>query len=82
MQEPGREPGCHGTGRAVARVGILSGGGATALIRFSRDARGATSIEYALIGALIFLVAAASLRTYASRVSGVYGQISTAVTQN
>ena len=50
--------------------------------RFARDARGSTAIEYALIGALIFLVAAGSIRTYVSRMTGVYSQISTAVTQN
>ncbi|MBE7246358.1 MAG: hypothetical protein INR63_15525 [Actinomycetospora chiangmaiensis] len=77
-----REPGSDGTRRAAAQVRTHSGGAATALLRFPRDTRGATSIEYALIGALIFLAAAASLRTYAGRVSGVYGQISTAVTQN
>ncbi len=51
------------------------------MVRFARDQRGSTAIEYALIGSLIFLVAAGSLRLYATRMSGVYNQISTAVSQ-
>jgi pilus assembly protein Flp/PilA len=51
-------------------------------VRFARDVRGSTAIEYALIGALIFLVAAGSIRAYVSRMTGVYSQISSAVTQN
>ncbi|WP_092036185.1 Flp family type IVb pilin [Methylobacterium pseudosasicola] len=48
---------------------------------FARDARGSTAMEYALIGALIFVVAAGSLRYYGSRMIPIYNQISTAVTQ-
>ena len=55
---------------------------AAAMARFARDERGTTAIEYALIGSLIFLVAAGSIRVYANRMSGVYGQISTAVGQS
>ena len=84
-----REPGCDETARVAARDRILSGfaGAFTGIFtrvlsRFSRDARGTTAIEYALIAGLVFLAVVGSLRTYASRVNGVYGRISTAVSQN
>ena len=88
-----REPGCDGTARVAERDRILSdfAGAFTsvftsvlgpALGRFCRNARGATSIEYALIAGLVFLAVVGSLRTYAARVNGVYNQITTAVTQN
>lgn len=54
---------------------------AAGMARFSRDARGSTAIEYALIGSLIFLAAAGSIRIYVNRMGGVYNQISTAVGQ-
>lgn len=69
----------------VARVRILPGLAGrmfTGLAGFYRDARGSTAIEYALIGSLIFLVAAGSIRYYVARMNGVYGQISDAVTQS
>ena len=49
--------------------------------RFVGDARGGTAIEYALIGGLIFAVAAGSIRLYGTRVSAVYGQIGSAMAQ-
>ncbi|MCJ2121249.1 Flp family type IVb pilin [Methylobacterium sp. J-077] len=49
--------------------------------RFARDARGTTAMEYALIGALIFVVVAGSIRYYGSRMIPIYAQISSAVTQ-
>lgn len=78
------EPSC-----GAARVGaVRSGNGsgrlstvAAEMARFVRDARGSTAIEYALIGSLIFLVAAGSIRIYVNRVGGVYNQISAAVGQ-
>lgn len=50
--------------------------------RFATDARGATSIEYALIAGLVFLAIVGSLRLYASKVSNVYLTIGNAITQN
>ncbi len=50
--------------------------------RFAADARGATSIEYALIAGLVFLAVVGSLRLYASKVSGVYLNIGNAISQN
>ncbi|WP_375466003.1 Flp family type IVb pilin [uncultured Methylobacterium sp.] len=49
--------------------------------RFTADSRGATSIEYAMIGGLIFVVIAGSLRLYSSRVSNVYTTIGNAISQ-
>lgn len=78
------EPSCGAARTGAAR----SGNGASRLSavaaemgRFARDARGSTAIEYALIGSLIFLVAAGSIRIYVNRMGGVYNQISTAVSQ-
>jgi len=51
------------------------------LRRFLADAGGATAIEYAMIGGLIFAVIAGSLKLYGSRMSGVYGQIGSAMAQ-
>ena len=68
----------------VPQSGIpANGAGASAvgMARFIRDTRGSTAIEYALIGSLIFLVAAGSIRVYVNRMGGVYNQISTAVGQ-
>jgi Flp pilus assembly pilin Flp len=48
---------------------------------FARDANGSTAMEYALIGALIFVVAAGSIRYYGSRMIPIYNQISATVTQ-
>ncbi len=58
----------------VARTG-------SAASRFLADERGATAIEYAMIGGLIFAVIAGSLRLYGSRLSNVYGQIGSAMAQ-
>jgi pilus assembly protein Flp/PilA len=61
----------------AAIAGRARAGGA----RFTRDTRGSTAMEYALIGSLIFVVAAGSIRYYGSRMVGVYSQITTTVTQ-
>lgn len=79
------EPICGGAGKGAAQSEGPAGGEnalAAGLARFARDTRGSTAIEYALIGSLIFLVAAGSMRIYANRMSGVYNQISTAVGQS
>ena len=79
-----REPSCGGAGTGAARSGdpvSRSKPAASEMARFARDARGSTAIEYALIGSLIFLVAAGSIRVYVNRMGGVYNQISTAVGQ-
>ncbi|WP_244042104.1 Flp family type IVb pilin [Methylobacterium sp. J-030] len=76
------EPDCCGAGKRSAQTEISGAGVRPAgVARFARDTRGSTAIEYALIGSLIFLVAAGSIRVYANRMSGVYNQISTAVGQ-
>ncbi len=54
---------------------------ASAVRRFLADASGATAIEYAMIGGLIFAVIAGSLKLYGSRMSSVYGQIGSAMAQ-
>ncbi|SDO37282.1 Flp pilus assembly protein, pilin Flp [Methylobacterium phyllostachyos] len=79
------EPSCGGAGTSDARFGGPAGllnPVAAATARFARDERGSTAIEYALIGSLIFLVAAGSIRLYVNRMGGVYNQISTAVSQS
>ncbi|WP_375454790.1 Flp family type IVb pilin [uncultured Methylobacterium sp.] len=54
----------------------------TAGARFATDAAGATSIEYALIAGLIFVVICSGLRLSASKVNDVYLTIGNTVTQN
>lgn len=49
--------------------------------RLARDARGATSIEYALIAGLVFVVVIGSIRLYSSRMDTVYAQITGAISQ-
>ena len=49
--------------------------------RFVRDRRGGTAMEYAMIGALIFAVAAGTIRLYGSRVNDVYARIGNAAAQ-
>jgi pilus assembly protein Flp/PilA len=71
MAEPDRD----GSNRtAVSRAVALAR-------RFAGDAHGATAIEYAMIGGLIFAVAAGSIRLYGTRASSVYGQIGNAMAQ-
>lgn len=48
---------------------------------FLGDARGATAIEYAMIGGLIFAVAAGGIRLYGVQASSVFGRIGTAMAQ-
>lgn len=61
--------------------GLAAGRIAASARRFAREACGATSIEYALIAGLIFMVIVGSLRLYSSRMSTVYNQITGAVSQ-
>ena len=76
------EPSCGGAPTGCVPSGIpASARPQRCVVRFARDARGTTAIEYAMIGALIFVAAAGSLRYYASRMNPIYGQISTAVSQ-
>jgi pilus assembly protein Flp/PilA len=80
MHEPSRGD----AGKDIARSVVQAAAGdawAAGTARFARDTRGSTAIEYALIGSLIFLVAAGSIRLYVNRMGGVYNQISTAVAQ-
>jgi len=51
----------------------------TLIRRFLNDERGATAIEYALICGLIFLVIVSSVSLMASRITGTFDKISTAV---
>ncbi|WP_267427609.1 hypothetical protein [Methylobacterium sp. GC_Met_2] len=79
-----QEPSCGGAGTgAVQSEDVAPGkiGWTVGVARFARDARGSTAIEYALIGSLIFLAAAGSMRIYANRMGGVYNQINAAVGQ-
>ena len=76
------EPSCDRPGARDGRSGAHASDPALrAACRFARDARGSTAMEYAMIGALIFVVAAGSLRYYGSRMVPIYSQISNAVTQ-
>lgn len=52
-----------------------------ALRRFKGDEGGATALEYAMIGGLIFAVIAGSLKLYGSKLDGVYGQIGNTMAQ-
>lgn len=72
-----------GTGSERSRIVVsdIARWGACRAARFARDARGSTAMEYAMIGALIFVVAAGSIRYYGSRMIPIYSQISTAVSQ-
>jgi pilus assembly protein Flp/PilA len=56
---------------ASAAFGILR--------RFRDDESGATAIEYAMIGGLMFVAIAGSLRLYGSRMSVIYGNISSTI---
>ena len=49
------------------------------LVKFSRDRRGATAIEYGLLAALIAVALIASLQSVSTRISGVYSEISDAM---
>lgn len=49
--------------------------------RFMDDSSGATALEYAMIGGLIFAVIVGSLKLYGSKLDGVYGQIGSTMAQ-
>ena len=51
----------------------------TLIRRFMNDDSGATAIEYALILAMIFLVIVSAVGLFATRATGMFGKISTAV---
>ena len=51
----------------------------TLLRRFLTDERGATAIEYALIVAMIFLVIVSAVTLFASKATGTFDKVSTAV---
>ena len=53
---------------------------AARLKRFLKDEQGSTSIEYALIGALIFMVIVVSINSLGDSVTVMYNKIGTAVT--
>ena len=50
------------------------------LKRFRHDCGGATALEYALIGSLIFLVAVAGITALGHGTSGMYNTITAAIT--
>ena len=79
MAEPNCDGACPVAGGSCGRV---SGRARCEASRFARDARGSTAMEYALIGGLIFVVAAGSIRYYGSRMVPIYDKINTAVTQS
>ena len=49
------------------------------ILRFLRDERGATAIEYGLICALVFLAIVASIYAFTDEMTVMYGKISTAM---
>lgn len=50
------------------------------LKRFRHDRRGATALEYALIGSLIFLAIVAGVTTLGHGTNGMYNTITSAIT--
>ena len=50
------------------------------LKRFRHDRKGATALEYALIGSLVFLVALAGITALGHGTNGMYNNITSAVT--
>ena len=76
---------CHGGGNTVIMAlsddRVPETRRRTALGRFLRDARGGTAMEYAMIGALIFAVAAGTIRLYGSKMNDVYARIGNAAAQ-
>ncbi|AWN34890.1 Flp family type IVb pilin [Methylobacterium radiodurans] len=48
---------------------------------FARDRRGSTAMEYAMIGALIFAVAAGTIKLYGTKMNDVYGRIGATAAQ-
>lgn len=62
--------------------GIATRDGARGLLRaFRRDARGATAIEYGMIGFLVFAVAAGAIKLYGTQLNNVYNTIGTTISQ-
>ncbi|MBX9932731.1 MAG: Flp family type IVb pilin [Methylobacterium sp.] len=54
----------------------------SAALRSRRDEAGTTSVEYSVIGGLIFLAIAAALQTFSSRMNGLYGVIEAVIVRN
>ena len=50
--------------------------------RFASDEKGATAIEYGLIGGLVFLAIVLGIQNYATSMNGVYASIETAITKS
>jgi len=48
-------------------------------MRFWRDERGTTAIEYGMIGALVFLVIVTSVTAFGNKTTGVMDKVGTAV---
>lgn len=68
------------------RTGARERGGAEpgwvhAVSAFACDRRGSTAMEYAMIGALIFAVAAGTIKLYGSKMNDVYARIGTTAAQ-
>ncbi len=65
------------TGRDEAEPGRMI----QAVSAFARDRRGSTAMEYAMIGALIFAVAAGTIKLYGSKMNDVYARIGATAAQ-
>lgn len=65
------------------RTGVKERGSAEpARIRaFAHDRRGSTAMEYAMIGALIFAVAAGTIKLYGLKMNDVYARIGATAAQ-
>jgi pilus assembly protein Flp/PilA len=50
------------------------------LVRFARDARGTTAIEYGLIGGLMFLSLVVGASAFGTEMRNLFARIETAVT--
>ncbi len=66
---------------AMERGGAEPGRTPPAFSAFARDRRGSTAMEYAMIGALIFAVAAGTIKLYGSKMNDVYARIGTTAAQ-
>ncbi|GJD88818.1 MULTISPECIES: Flp family type IVb pilin [Methylobacterium] len=67
--------------RTGAEDGNVPGRTTRAVSAFARDQRGSTAMEYAMIGALIFAVAAGTIKLYGSKMNDVYVRIGTTAAQ-
>ncbi|MEA1831638.1 Flp family type IVb pilin [Methylobacterium durans] len=75
MAKPAAQEGCPVIPGRISRLwGLIN--------RLGQDRRGATAIEYAMIGGLIFAVSAGAIRLYGAKLNTVYDKIGTTIGSN